>query len=467
MTVEIADLPIEDLRAPLREWLATRRWFGRMERALAEVDIEDVALLRADPDAVWFVVLRATYQDGGSDLFAAPLGVRETVANDTAEVIHRLDSHVVVDAISDPESASVFWELIQKQTNVVTRNGELSFIGRVSSGTLANLKPLTAETTNSAVIRGEAEFFKWVRRVEAGPSVELEMTTALQAGGFMSFPELLGGVDYHSGDEPATRLGFLSKFLPGNVDAWSLAGQALANGQSFAEGAAGLGKVTALMHHAMASTLLAPEMQARAVDSDMAHGWADGMCNDLDELFTSSNPLVVEMAHHTEAITERINQLPHLSGWGKAIRIHGDYHLGQVCQSAGEWYALDFEGEPARAHAERRLHMSPLRDVAGMLRSFDYAGAVHAAESVAPDQPGFDAKVAEFDPWVQECRQAFWNSYLEQVATADLVPADAATALALRTAFEVQKALYEVRYELGHRPAWVPIPLRFLAQLAT
>ncbi|HKR98492.1 MAG TPA: hypothetical protein VJU79_03155, partial [Candidatus Dormibacteraeota bacterium] len=141
-------------------------------------------------------------------------------------------------------------------------------------------------------------------------------------------------------------------------------------------------------------------------------------------------------------------------------------HLGQTLWADGDWVVLDFEGEPARSLPERRRKRSPLRDVAGMLRSFDYAAAAALNERAQPgDLDGEDLK-AIGERWAQINRDAFWSAYLAELDGAELL-AEPGQSLTLRRAFEVQKAIYELRYELGHRPSWARIPLEFLLRGAT
>ncbi len=141
--------------------------------------------------------------------------------------------------------------------------------------------------------------------------------------------------------------------------------------------------------------------------------------------------------------------------------MHGDLHLGQLLRVDTGWVILDFEGEPDRTPAQRRELSTPLRDVAAMLRSFDYAAAAAIAERAAPDSEEAQGLFGFGDAWADANRDAFWSAYLEAIGSDPILP-EPGPALVIRRAFEVQKAVYEIGYELGHRPTWVEIPLRFL-----
>ncbi|HEX4621390.1 MAG TPA: hypothetical protein VH208_07470, partial [Myxococcaceae bacterium] len=164
-----------------------------------------------------------------------------------------------------------------------------------------------------------------------------------------------------------------------------------------------------------------------------------------------------------EALRQALAAVAEVESGGSAIRYHGDLHLSQVIRTDSGWVVLDFEGEPHRPVEERRLLSSPLRDVAGMLRSFEYAAAVGLLERAAPGDSNWESLQAFGDGWAEVNRRVFLDAYLGVSGLGSLLPPHDATEVLLR-AFEIQKAIYEVRYELGHRPDWAGIPLRFLAR---
>jgi trehalose synthase-fused probable maltokinase len=187
------------------------------------------------------------------------------------------------------------------------------------------------------------------------------------------------------------------------------------------------------------------------------------MAAELDRLLRSDAPQLAPLRARRPSLLARIEALRELDGdAGLAIRIHGDYHLGQVLRVDAGWVVLDFEGEPDRPLAVRRVRASPLRDVAGMLRSFHYAAAAALMERLSPQSRGWEPLFLQGQAWAEATGDAFWDAYLARAsAGGSLLPSPRAT-LVMRDAFAVQKAIYEVRYELGHRPDWVAIPLRYL-----
>jgi trehalose synthase-fused probable maltokinase len=193
----------------------------------------------------------------------------------------------------------------------------------------------------------------------------------------------------------------------------------------------------------------------------MLEEWADSMTADLDALLAGDSKTLDPLRAIRPAIIERFDSLRELQPEGLCIRIHGDLHLGQVLRVSAGWVVLDFEGEPDRSPAERRERSSPLRDVAGMLRSFDYAAAVALTERARPDSDEWEELMTYGDAWAQSNRDAFWSAYLETLGPHPMLPSPSSV-MVIRRAFEVHKAVYEVGYELGHRPSWARIPLRFL-----
>jgi len=203
-------------------------------------------------------------------------------------------------------------------------------------------------------------------------------------------------------------------------------------------------------------------MRAEPIGADTIGRWADTMNEDLDRLLATGAPVLAPLAQRRAQVAATFDRIRRIGDGGLAIRFHGDYHLGQVLRTDSGWMILDFEGEPARSLAERRQRSSALRDVAGMLRSFDYAAAAALAERTRATEQPPSRLVAYGDAWAAANGRLFWGAYLARAGHSRLLPPDAADTVALRRAFEVQKAVYEVGYELGHRPDWVGIPLRFL-----
>jgi maltokinase len=209
--------------------------------------------------------------------------------------------------------------------------------------------------------------------------------------------------------------------------------------------------VTALPHNALASDPADPYFAPEAPSSESLALLSASIDEEIEQVFSSLPDVeaVKPVAGRGEEVRDRLRALTHIGDVGKAIRTHGDYHLGQALwTSEGDWLILDFEGEPARSVPERRRKRSPLRDVAGMLRSFAYAA------SASEIQAGVSAPA----DWENECRSAFLEGYLATVEP-ELPPAGEEAIRRLLTVFELEKAVYELRYELDNRPEWVSIPV--------
>jgi maltokinase len=354
----------------------------------------------------------------------------------------------------------------------------------VDTENLDGIRLLDVEQSNSALVRGQRDFFKWSRRIEGGAGIELEMAQTLGEAGFPHIPALFGHIAYVRDGGPVSPQGVLQEYLHNGTQGWELALTSLRDlyaaaeeagassamarhelvddqGGSFRAEAARLGEVTAELHLALSAPGLSGDLAPVRVGRTHLDSWADDMRAHLDGLLRSSNPAVVPLREKRGILTARFDALRQIQDGGLAIRVHGDYHLGQVLRTDSGWKILDFGGEPARAVEERRGRSSPLRDVAGMLRSFDYAAEAALAERMQPEDPLWAHLLAAGGTWAHLSREAFWAAYLARMDGSRILPGGGAV-LAMRRAFELDKAVYEVNYEFGHRPDWAAIPLRFL-----
>jgi maltokinase len=492
--VQLEPFGIAGATGEIRSWLLRARWFGGRQHRVERVELDDLAVLRAADPLVIFTLWRVDYADATPEIYSLPLGIRvgphpiAELGPDHLIGIARAarSSLLVYDALADPEAAAELWRMLAEDREVETR------AGRLISRHLVGIDPesadqprlLDVEQSNSAVVRGDLDFLKWSRRIEAGPSVELEMAQALAERDFAHVPALHGHVSYRRGAGPPALQALLHEYLHNGTQGWTLALTSLRDlyasaeesgkgsarerwemvddqGGSFQGEAARLGTVTAELHLALADPerggVLAPE----PVGPAQLAAWADTMAGQLDRLLAAGDPVLAPLSQRRAPLVARIDALRRLDEGGLAIRVHGDYHLGQVLRTDEGWKIIDFEGEPAGEVEARRRRSSPLRDVAGMLRSFDYAAAAALAERMQPHDPLWHHLSAVGEAWAGANRDAFWAAYLERVDGAGLLPGGGG-ALVVRRAFEVSKAIYEVGYELGHRPDWVEIPLRFL-----
>ena len=490
-----------DALAAVAGFLGRQRWFAGRSRTETGLEVVDVVPLRDDAElAVWLVIVGIGYADGGTETYQLPLCRRPvgraavTADGDPRLVILGVEGDepvAIYDALADADAVDVLLAAMAHGSRVRGAAGEVVFedhgmAGVAPVGTAA-VRPLGREQSNSSVVRGDLELLKVQRRLAAGVSPELEMTRALSAVGFSSVPRPLGSAVYHPDRGEPQLLAILQPFLHNGSDGWALALTSLrvhyadaeemttpgsdqrtaaaTAGATFAPEAARIGEVTAQMHLALLRDDLPEALRPRPVDRAGLAGWVSAMEADLDALLAQDDQSLEPLRRRRGRIGALYAAAAGLDEVGPAIRVHGDYHLGQLLRTDEGWTVLDFEGEPDRSIAERRRPQSPLVDVAGILRSFDYAAAAALAERAAPGSPEFERLIDSGEAWAQANREAFWAAYTARTLGSDLLPPPEATAV-LRRAFELRKAVYEVAYELGHRPDWVTIPLRFLVQTA-
>jgi maltokinase len=316
---------------------------------------------------------------------------------------------------------------------------------------------LTGEQSNTSLVFGESAIFKVFRRVSPGPNPDLEVASALAQLGSSHIAEPFGWVETRI-DGATTVLAILSRYLRAASDGWSLAATSVRDlyateegtraaeaGGDFAGEAERLGAATAQVHRDLADAFGRSELEPEALRE-----LAEQMYRRLDMAVAT----VPELGRYADRVGDAYSDLAKLIEPVPAQRVHGDYHLGQVMRTQTGWVVLDFEGEPASPLAQRRARSSPLRDVAGMLRSFDYA-ARHQLVT-RPDAAGLAPRAAD---WVRRNGDAFCAGY---AAAGGIDPA--ANSVLLR-AMLLDKAVYEVLYEARNRPTWVPIPLESIAEL--
>ena len=378
----------------------------------------------------------------------------------------------LVDATSIPSGARLLTALTHETVERLTARGEVLFGQPLGDDPLPSGEPrrMAAEQSNTSIVVGDAVIYKLFRRLEAGENPDVEVTRALTEAGFEHAPRQRGAFGVRHLDGSVTALGVLADFVRGGREGWAVAtadvarvvaAQAAAGGSGSAVGGgdgqmtieiADLGRAVAEMHHALARTLGTRE----AAPGDLK-GWVAAMEAQAEAVLATAQrraPDATEpVRRRRDAIWAAIERLAAEQATGPLTRIHGDLHLGQVLLDANNsWQLLDFEGEPAKTLEERRALNAPLRDVAGMLRSFDYAAAAGSGGDLS-HVPEAAAR------WRDAARDAFLDGYLGAASGHDVLPAGDAAVAAQLDAFELDKAIYELGYELANRPDWVPIPV--------
>jgi trehalose synthase-fused probable maltokinase len=453
--------PVRELRLPsedaLRKFVIAQRWFGSKSREVAHFRLLETIPLTEQP--LVLAVLEVEFLPGTHELYQLPIGARPE-GEWTEGVIATNEGMAIYDAMSDPEMVRQLVRLIAAGTEIETGQGTAEFrsVGDGLGAEVAEVRPMGAEQSNSSVVLDERLVLKAYRRLGAGPNPELEILRFLTERDFPHIAALRGWYG-HSGRLIDATLGIVQDFLAGATDGWDLALADLREDPArFAARARALGEVTGRLHTALGSEnadpAFAPEetsaealgLLTATVDEEIERVFLD-LPDDLDVL--------APIRGRGEEVREELRMLTQVGSAGRVIRHHGDYHLGQVMHTAdGDWVVLDFEGEPARTLIERRRKRSPLRDVAGMLRSFAYAATASALLHDAPAPAGWEAQV----------RTAYLDGYLEETDQSLLPPGRAAVERLL-SVFELEKAVYELRYELDNRPDWVKIPVAGIARL--
>ncbi|HEU5214080.1 MAG TPA: phosphotransferase [Gaiellaceae bacterium] len=432
----------------LIEYVTRQRWYGAKSRTVSHSEVLDsVTIRQADPQ-LSLALVELRYDTGAHDIYqllfaggtnGAPFDGLAEDAGIAREIVSAMRTGLT---LQGSEGVAEF-----------TPAEDFSALGRE----LGAARLVASEQSNSSVIFDEALILKIFRRLEPGINPELEMLRFLTDQGFHNIPALGGWYGYSGGPLTAT-LGLLQQYVAGALGGWELAlGEIASAPESLLDRLGRLGEVTAQMHTALGADptdhAFAPEdpsveslgLLTATVDEEIARVFLS-----LPEDDERLGPII----GRGEEVREQLRLLTHAGSSGRVIRTHGDYHLGQTLWSGNDWIILDFEGEPARTLVERRRKRSPLRDVAGMLRSFAYA-ATAAALTRGADVPG---------DWEERARERFLESYLDTVDAALLPPGEAAIERLLAV-FELEKAVYELQYELDNRPDWVGIPVTGIERL--
>jgi maltokinase len=438
----------------LREWLPRQRWFGGKGREISAVTETSAVLLQADSPQVRHVLVRVHYADGGTEEYQLLLARTGGVIEQRLEyaVIGDDDGEVLYDAVHDPVATAL---LLQHLSTGDDLDG-LSFVNADDVDPTLPGRLMGAEQSNTSVVYGDALILKLFRRLQPGSNPDIEVTKALSDAGCQYVARPMAWFDGTVGGE-VTTLGLLQPFLRNSSEGWAMATASVRDlfaegdlhadevGGDFAAEAERLGVATGEVHLLMATTL--PSAVAGPEDSRQTS-------HQLNERLDAALAVVPELAEHAAGLRAVYDLVGDRTEPVPVQRVHGDYHLGQVLRTQDGWVLLDFEGEPTRSLAERRALMSPLRDVAGMLRSFDYA-----AQHLLAEQPGQRHLAYRAHEWAERNRSAFCDGYARAVG------ADPRDEEILLRAFELDKAVYEVVYEARNRPTWLQVPLGSIARL--
>jgi trehalose synthase-fused probable maltokinase len=432
----------------LIDYVTRQRWYGSKSRTVSHSEVLDsVAIRQAEPQLT-LALVEMRFDTGAHEIYQLLFSGDE--------------EGVPFDGLA--EDAGIAREIVSAMRTGLQLQGaegvaefspaaDFSALGQE----LGPARLVSSEQSNSSVVFDDALILKVFRRLEPGINPELEMLRFLTEHGFRNIPALGGWYSYSGGPLTAT-LGLLQEYVAGAIGGWELAlGEIASAPESFLDRLGRLGEVTANMHTALGADQNDPAFAPEEPSVESLGLLTATVDEEIARVFLSlpeDDERLAPILGRGEEVREQLRLLTHAGSSGRIIRTHGDYHLGQTLWKGKDWILLDFEGEPARTVVERRRKRSPLRDVAGMLRSFAYAAT--AAELRR------DAEIAE--DWEERARERFLESYLQTVDATLLPPGDAAVDRMLAV-FELEKAVYELRYELDNRPAWVGIPVAGIERL--
>jgi trehalose synthase-fused probable maltokinase len=449
----------------LASFIRERRWFGAKSTEVVGAHVLAAVPLGSSP-ALCASLVEMRLEVGTHHVYQVLVAVRD--AGDDArpgDAIAEGDGWRAYEALDDPDVVVEMLRMMRGGATVAAGEARVEF--RALPGLPQEIAPpkeltrvASGDQSNSLVVLDGELVVKAYRRLEAGPNPEVEMLKFLEAHGFRNIPALAGWYAY-SGPPLDATLGLAYHFIADAEGGWGLALQDLETGGDFFQRHAEyLGEVCGQMHCVLASDEQDPDFAPEPTSTETLALLAATLDDQVGQLFEQIQAredlaqAVAPVAGRGEEIRERLRELSKVEAIGRKIRAHGDLHLGQVLWTGSDWVVLDFEGEPTRPLPERRRKRSPLRDAAGMLRSLSYAAAVADTRGIA----GAGA-------WEAASRAAFREGYLHATAATGLLPAGRAAMDKLLAFFELEKAMYELRYELGHRPDWVPVAVRSMERL--
>lgn len=447
---------ITDVVAVLPAWLPSQRWFAGKDRPITAVRaVSSTILLDGDLRLVHLVI--EVEQDDRIEPYQLLLGSRRSGASLAGPTSIDLgNGQSCYEASGDPELTQTLLDLMARGTRV----GELAFETEPGTELTTGLqgRPITSEQSNTSLVYGREYILKLFRKLSPGLNKDMQLHRALREVGCEHIAEPLGSITGVLDGEPTT-IGMLQRFVPDGADGWVTATQSIRElvaepsiapeelSGDFAAEAAQLGAAVALVHADLRKALGVEPADAEAVKRAVTV-----MVERLERVAAD----VPELAPYVSAVRAAFEQVRDLPTPIELQHVHGDLHLGQVLRAPQGWLLLDFEGEPAASPAERSQLRSAMRDVAGMLRSFDYA-----AQQLLVGGVGDPKLAAQALRWARLNRDAFCDGYAE---ASGIDPRDDAVLL---RALELDKAVYEVSYEHANRPDWLSVPLASIHRITT
>ncbi|HEX9161010.1 MAG TPA: maltose alpha-D-glucosyltransferase [Thermoanaerobaculia bacterium] len=519
-----ADRNRDALNRAILRYICGRRWFGGKARTVSSLSIRELVAL--PKHSAYLTMVDVEYTEGEPQTYLLPLGITQARRSDeeaaklTTLIARLREGCLLYEPVIDDAFANALLDTIARKRQLKGDHGTVAGVPTRAFRDLRGSGPLDAqvikaEQSNTAIVYGQRLFLKLFRRLEPGVNTDFEIGRFLnEETEFAHTPRVAGALEYRTprSPEPMT-IAILQSYTENSGDAWSytldsigryferilsehaspenLAKATPKEGPlelarkpqselatdligSYLADAELLGRRTAQMHNALASRNdiagFAPEPITAHYQRSLYQFVRTQAVQALQLVRrrAKDNPAAADLLSNEQALFERIKKIIAGRIGGQRIRTHGDYHLGQVLHTANDFVIIDFEGEPTRPLSERRIKRSALRDVAGMIRSFHYApyavvfGQAQASVIRDEDAPALDAGARFWQRWVAA---AFLRAYLDESAGSAHLPKSQDEMHVLLDAHLLEKALYEVAYELNNRPEWVRIPLRGLLDL--
>lgn len=486
-----------ELESLLPAYLQRSRWFGGKAKTITEARIIDAPALPGRGTKAYLLTVAVSYQDAPDERYLLPLSHG---AGEAARRINRIfpsailtrihtgpEKGILYDSSCDPFFMENCFYFIARDEKTGETTGRLrgmpgkSLMEWIKEGeSLPKPELLGKEQSNTSFLYGNKFIFKLYRRVVAGIHPEVEMTRFLtEEAGFSHIAPFAGLIGLSSPGSTDTAIGLLQSYVEHRDDAWNYSLGAAINylegipaGERYQQDIRLLGKRTAELHQALASAPADLDFAPAPFSPSDRETLCRSVSLLIEETFRTLREVEDTLPPETRseagrilsgksAILSRLRKIEEGALSGMKIRIHGDYHLGQLLYTGDDFVIIDFEGEPARTTAERRRKRSPLVDVAGMIRSFHYAayGALFLCSDHDPDR--ISSLFPRAESWSRTMSGIFFRSYLETMAGGAVILPESRKELArLLEIFILEKAVYELNYELNNRPDWVMIPLR-------
>ena len=504
----------------LPPYLMRCRWYGGKGREIQTINIEDVITITVEQQKFYWLLFEVIYNSGLPETYQLPIYFTE-LQEPSEESLPRLIAKISIgnnngylsDAVYDESFRNHLFYLLVRKRKLYVNDGKLNFYskrGRVhKQSNEISSKILKAEQSNTSIIYDNEYFLKLYRKLERTTNPDLELTKHLsETKNFEHIPEYLGFIEFVKNSYNPQVLGLLQKLVPNSGDAWMYMNDTL---NRYFERVLSLPEL-----ETQTEKLLKPE---NIIDPDEHQGYIDelighiniervillaertaemhcllGESDDKDfkpEPFSLhyQRSLYSSLQSHLRStfqnLKKNINKLPDnlqeeaeeilktkdkiLNSFKKIyskkimalkIRNHGDYHLGQVLFTGKDFVIIDFEGEPASSFSERRLKRSPLRDVSGMIRSFHYAAYNALFNQLVINEEKAKEMEAWADAWYHRMSEVYLDTYLKKIKNTGFIPHDKKDIMKLINTYMMEKAVYELNYELNNRPGWIIIPMK-------